>query len=79
MGYQCHGQGGNQFFLYSKTNEIRQEDKCLDFAGGGLREPGKIVFLSCHSMQGNQMWFYEVNRLINLFFDLFLFFFFRII
>ncbi|CAF3009602.1 unnamed protein product [Rotaria socialis] len=59
VGYQCHGQGGNQFFLFSKTNEIRQEDKCLDFSGTALHEAGKIVFLACHTMQGNQMWFYE--------------------
>jgi hypothetical protein len=47
----------------SKTFEIRREEKCLDYAGGHaeLHKPGKILSFSCHSMQGNQMWTYEVN------------------
>ena len=63
IGYSCHGQGGNQFFLMSKTLEIRREDKCLDYAGGQgqLHQPGHIHSISCHSMQGNQMWTYEVQ------------------
>ncbi|CAF1326389.1 unnamed protein product [Rotaria magnacalcarata] len=63
IGYQCHGQGGNQFFLFSKTNELRQEEKCLDYSGTGAHEPGKVVFLVCHSMQGNQMWLYQDNMI----------------
>lgn len=68
IGYSCHGQGGNQFFLMSKTFEIRREDKCLDYPGGQgqLHQPGKIVSFSCHSMQGNQMWTYEVRSRSNL-------------
>jgi len=63
IGYPCHGQAGNQYFLMSKTFEIRREDKCLDYAGGHteLKKPGKIISFPCHSMQGNQMWTYEVN------------------
>ncbi len=63
IGYPCHGQAGNQFFLMSKTFEIRREEKCLDYAGGQseLHKPGKILSFNCHSMQGNQMWTYEVN------------------
>jgi hypothetical protein len=47
----------------SKTFEIRREEKCLDYAGGQgeLGKPGKILSFSCHAMQGNQMWTYEVN------------------
>lgn len=69
IGYSCHGQGGNQYFLMSKTFEIRREDKCLDYAGGQgqLSQPGKIVSLSCHSMQGNQMWHYEVWNQCSIF------------
>lgn len=67
IGYPCHGQGGNQYFLMSKTFEIRREEKCLDYAGGQgqLGKPAKIVSFTCHSMQGNQMWTYEVNLLLN--------------
>jgi polypeptide N-acetylgalactosaminyltransferase len=63
IGYSCHGQAGNQFFLMSKTFEIRREEKCLDYAGGQseLHKPSKILSFNCHSMQGNQMWTYEVN------------------
>ncbi|CAF3542789.1 unnamed protein product [Rotaria sp. Silwood1] len=61
IGYPCHGQAGNQFFLMSKLFEIRREEKCLDYPGGQseLGKPGKVVSFSCHSMQGNQMWTYE--------------------
>jgi polypeptide N-acetylgalactosaminyltransferase len=59
IAYPCHGQAGNQFFLLTKNYEIRYEDKCLDYAGG-IGEAGKIRSMLCHSMQGNQMWFYEV-------------------
>jgi hypothetical protein len=50
----------------SKTFEIRREEKCLDYAGGQseLHKPGKILSFNCHSMQGNQMWTYEVNSSI---------------
>lgn len=60
IGYTCHGLGGNQYFLLSKTYEIRREEKCLDYAPGKLREPLKIRSMDCHSLQGNQMWSYEV-------------------
>ncbi|CAF1431814.1 unnamed protein product, partial [Adineta steineri] len=65
IGYPCHGQGGNQYFLMSKTFEIRREEKCLDYAGGQgeLKKPGKVVSFTCHSMQGNQMWKYEDDML----------------
>lgn len=61
ISYPCHGLAGNQYFLMSKTFEIRREDKCLDYAGGQgeLKKPAKILSISCHSMQGNQMWTYE--------------------
>ena len=63
IAYQCHGQAGNQFFLMTKRKEIRREEKCLDYAGGGseLHQAKKIHSIACHSMQGNQMWFYQVG------------------
>jgi len=44
----------------TKNNEIRREEKCLDYAGGQLHIPSKILSMDCHSMQGNQMWSYVV-------------------
>lgn len=63
IAFNCHGQGGNQYFLFSKNNEIRREEKCLDYAGGrdGLKKSARIMSVPCHSMKGNQMWFYEVS------------------
>ncbi|CAF0728997.1 unnamed protein product [Didymodactylos carnosus] len=63
IGYPCHGQAGNQFFLMSKINEIRREEKCLDYSGGEqqLNQPNKLVSFSCHSMRGNQLWDYEAS------------------
>ncbi|CDS42642.1 Ricin B lectin [Echinococcus multilocularis] len=50
VGYPCHNQGGNQFWLLSKTNEIRRDDYCLD---SGF-EPPYITISNCHSQGGNQ-------------------------
>jgi len=66
IGYVCHGQGGNQYFLLSKNFEIRREDKCLDYAGGKILEPSKIRSMECHSQKGNQMWKFNVCFLIDL-------------
>jgi polypeptide N-acetylgalactosaminyltransferase len=66
IGYTCHGQGGNQYFLLSKNYEIRREEKCLDYALGQLREPLKILSMECHSMKGNQMWSYSVYFSISI-------------
>ncbi|CAF0744828.1 unnamed protein product [Adineta steineri] len=63
IGFPCHGQGGNQFFLLTKMFEIRKEDKCFDFGSGKLHEEGAIRSMGCHSMKGNQMWSYE-NKML---------------
>lgn len=38
--FQCHGQGGNQYFSYTKLNEIRQSgnhEMCLTVSKGNFR------------------------------------------
>jgi polypeptide N-acetylgalactosaminyltransferase len=63
VSFDCHGQGGNQYFLFTKTNEIRHEEKCWDYAGGQkeLHQPKKVQSAACHGMRGNQMWFFQVS------------------
>uniref|UniRef100_U5EVC4 Polypeptide N-acetylgalactosaminyltransferase n=1 Tax=Corethrella appendiculata TaxID=1370023 RepID=U5EVC4_9DIPT len=51
--YPCHNQGGNQYWMYSKTGEIRRDEACLDYAGQD------IVLYPCHGSKGNQMWNYS--------------------
>ncbi|KAJ2948958.1 hypothetical protein O0L34_g5896 [Tuta absoluta] len=51
--YPCHRQGGNQYWMYSKTGEIRRDETCLDYSGRD------VVLYPCHGAKGNQMWVYE--------------------
>lgn len=53
--YRCHGQGGNQYWLFSKTGEVRRDDLCLDYAGGD------VTLYPCHGSKGNQYWRYDIN------------------
>lgn len=59
IGYQCHGQGGNQYWMMSKMNEIRRDEKCFDYSGGAalLGVKDKIFILTCHNQGGNQRWY----------------------
>ncbi|XP_057380465.1 putative polypeptide N-acetylgalactosaminyltransferase 9 isoform X3 [Daphnia carinata] len=51
--WPCHKQGGNQFWLYSKTGEIRRDEACLDYAGSD------VILYPCHGAKGNQYWEYD--------------------
>ncbi|CAF0992787.1 unnamed protein product [Rotaria magnacalcarata] len=64
IGYPCHSQGGNQFFMFSKLGEIRRDDGCLDFSGGfnDANKDDKIIVYPCHGMKGNQQWIYKENN-----------------
>ena len=52
--WPCHLQGGNQFWMLSKTREIRRDDGCLDYSGGL-----DVIIYPCHSQKGNQLWEYR--------------------
>ncbi|CAG7834739.1 unnamed protein product [Allacma fusca] len=54
--YPCHGQGGNQFWSYSKQGEIRRDELCVDYAGS---EP---MIYPCHGSLGNQHWIYDDEK-----------------
>ncbi|CAF0724495.1 unnamed protein product [Rotaria sp. Silwood1] len=64
IGYPCHSQGGNQFFMLSKLGEIRRDDGCLDFSGGinDANKDDKVIVYPCHGMRGNQQWLYKENN-----------------
>ncbi|XP_063384300.1 putative polypeptide N-acetylgalactosaminyltransferase 9 isoform X1 [Cydia fagiglandana] len=51
--WPCHGDGGNQYWMYSKTGEIRRDETCLDYSGHD------VVLYPCHGAKGNQLWLYD--------------------
>ncbi|KXJ84270.1 putative polypeptide N-acetylgalactosaminyltransferase 9 isoform X2 [Aedes albopictus] len=51
--YPCHNQGGNQYWMLSKTGEIRRDEACLDYAGQD------VILYPCHGSKGNQYWNYS--------------------
>ena len=46
-------QGGNQYWMLSKTGEIRRDEACLDFAGSD------VILYPCHGSKGSQHWLYN--------------------
>lgn len=63
-------------WYYSKENEIRRDDVCLDYPGGqrDINQPDKIITYPCHGEKGNQEWIYtKVNKKIPT--KIFIFFF----
>lgn len=51
--WPCHNQGGNQYWMLSKTGEIRRDESCLDYAGTD------VILYPCHGSKGNQFWVYD--------------------
>jgi polypeptide N-acetylgalactosaminyltransferase len=67
--YSCHGQGGNQAFIYTKGRELKTEgDLCVDAKNG--RKPGSpAVMRACaeDSTIDSQLWsLSEDGRLMNV-------------
>lgn len=42
-----------QYWMYSKTGEIRRDEACLDYSGQ------EVILYPCHGSKGNQYWFYD--------------------
>ncbi|EGD80236.1 polypeptide N-acetylgalactosaminyltransferase 13 [Salpingoeca rosetta] len=58
--FSCHGEGGNQGWMYTVNDEIRTADSlCLDVYSSKF--PAPIHLQRCHQKQGNQAWKYENN------------------
>ncbi|CAE1332012.1 GALNT [Acanthosepion pharaonis] len=57
--WPCHNQGGNQYWMLSKNNEIRRDDGCLDYSGGD-----NVIIYPCHGQHGNQEWQYREDRTV---------------
>ncbi|XP_046740715.1 putative polypeptide N-acetylgalactosaminyltransferase 9 isoform X1 [Diprion similis] len=53
--YPCHRQGGNQYWMLSKTGEIRRDESCLDYSGTD------VILYPCHGSKGNQQWIYDAQ------------------
>lgn len=57
--YYCHGQKGNQNWLYTNKGEIRHDlYGCMDDAGPA------VYVNSCHGLGGNQKWIYREDNTI---------------
>ncbi|XP_021184453.1 putative polypeptide N-acetylgalactosaminyltransferase 9 isoform X2 [Helicoverpa armigera] len=53
--WPCHGEYGNQYWMYSKNGEIRRDETCLDYSGHD------VVLYPCHGAKGNQLWLYDAH------------------
>ncbi|CAF4176560.1 unnamed protein product [Rotaria magnacalcarata] len=63
IGFECHQEGGNQFFMLSKTGQIYRDSGCLDYRDGkeGIKKDDRILVLLCHEQNGTQSWIYNKN------------------
>jgi len=53
----------SQYWMLSKTGEIRRDESCLDYSGSD------VILYPCHGSKGNQQWIYNpqvMNRCRNI-------------
>lgn len=51
----CHYQGGNQLWILTNLNEIKNDDDCID----GIAMNTALTLQKCHQQGGNQRWVYD--------------------
>ena len=44
-----------QYWMLSKTGEIRRDESCLDYSGTD------VILYPCHGSKGNQQWTYNTQ------------------
>lgn len=54
---KCHHLGGNQIFMLTGNDEIREKKYCLDATAIGM----PVKLLDCHGLGGNQKWTYNAD------------------
>lgn len=62
--YECHNAGGNQIFYYTKTNQIKSDEFCLE----GPEVLGPVRLITCHDDGDNQKWTWN-NMVWNVLFE----------
>ncbi|UJR23007.1 hypothetical protein I4U23_026033 [Adineta vaga] len=64
VGYMCHNQGGNQFFMLTSTGEIRRDDGCLQYSGGkaDIDKEDQVIVVRCDRQNKNQTWIYNEHQ-----------------
>ncbi|KAK1120923.1 hypothetical protein K0M31_010707 [Melipona bicolor] len=60
IGKQCRSKSTDinldrlsQYWMLSKTGEIRRDESCLDYSGAD------VILYPCHGSKGNQQWIYN--------------------
>ncbi|CAL8108332.1 unnamed protein product [Calicophoron daubneyi] len=60
---KCHGQGGNQLFVWTELGEVQASIGCID---GGRSGPGDLSFMNCaRTKMSNQVFEYSQRKFIH--------------
>ena len=60
--HRCHGQANQLFHLDAKSGTIRQNERCLDVAGGETRDGSRVILFQCNG-RDNQRWYRDGGRI----------------
>ncbi len=60
--YRCHGQANQLFRWDARSGTIRQNEHCLDVAGGETRDGSRVILFACNG-RDNQRWYADGGRI----------------